>query len=166
MAQVEDFAYTQLGDREIAASGLGTSPRGIAAYRDLQRAVYELQPIDTAAAQAAADAAAESAALADAAANAAQETGELAQGTADSAMARADDAYDLAETKVTKDNGPTFAAPIATPARTALPSYAGGGAAVAYDQAEIAALKAQVAALTGIVAGIITDLRANGALRD
>jgi hypothetical protein len=163
--------YTRLDDREIASSGLGTSPASVSAYSDLQQAVYQDQPAYTAAVNIVADQA-----VLDAAA--AQETGEFAQGTADSAMmraddafeaagvaqARADDAYDLADGKVDKDAGPAFAAPTAAPTRTAVPAYAGGPAAVAYDAAEITALKAQVAALTGLLAGVVTDLRANHAL--
>lgn len=165
MPKLDEAELTRLTDREIAASGIGSSPAALRAYRDLQTAVYELQPFDTAAVQSEAAAAAELAENAGDLANTAQATGELAQGTADSAMTRADDAYDLADTKVTKNAGPTFAAPVAAPARTALPAYTGGAAAVAYDQAEITALKAQVATLTSIVAGLITDLRANGALK-
>ena len=168
MARVgyEQEDYTVLSDRDIAASGIGTSPTGIAAYRSLQRAVYEDQPADTADAQAAAEQASQAAAAADAAAVEAAVQAEQGKADAATAQGRADDAYALADAKVARDVGPVFAAPLATPSRNALPAYAGGGAAALYDPAEVSALKAQVAALTATVAALVVDLRGNGALTD
>lgn len=159
MARMQDEQFTYLSDREIAGTGLGTSPAAVAAYSDLQRAVYEASPQDTQAAQDAAEAA--------------QATSEMAQGSADAALIRADDAYDradeaydLADGKVSKDVGPVFAAPLATPARAPLPAYAGGSAGATYTQADVQGLIDQVSALTACVAALIVDGRANGSLTD
>jgi hypothetical protein len=157
MARMQDEQFTYLSDREIAGTGLGTSPAAVAAYSDLQRAVFEASPADTQAAQDAAEAAGK-------AASGAQETAELAQGSADAALMRADDAYDLAETKVTKEVGPVFAAPAAVPSRSALPAYSGDNAGAIYSQSDMQDLIDQVEALTSRVAALIVDLRANGSL--
>jgi hypothetical protein len=158
MARVQETEVTILSDREIAATGIGTSPAAIEAFRDIQRTVYELQPQDTAdAAQAAVAAAAAAEASATAAANAA--------GAADTAQGRADQAYALAETKVTKDVGPTFTAPTSGVSRAALPSYTGATASLTYTPAELQEVMDQVNRLTTRLAAVITDLRANGALK-
>lgn len=156
--------YTQLDDRTIASTGIGTSPEAVALFSDLQQAAYADGPADTAAAQVIAEQGVSDAAGAQSSANDAQSTAEFAQGSADAAMERADDAYDLANGKVTKDAGPTFSAPTATPSRAALPAYVGGTAAATYTQADVQALTDQVAALTSRVAALITDLRGNHAI--
>jgi hypothetical protein len=156
--------YTQLDDRTIASTGIGTSPEAVALFSDLQQAAYADGPADTAAAQAVAEQGVAAAATAQGAADTANATASSAQAAADAAQLRADDAYELADGKVTKDAGPTFAAPTATPSRAALPTYAGGTAAATYTQADVQALIDQVAALTSRVAALITDLRGNHAL--
>ena len=157
MSRIEEQEYTVLSDREIAGTGLGTSPAAVAAFSDLQRAVYADQPADTAAIQASADAAAS-------AAGSAQASADASAAAAGTAQTRADDAYVLAGTKVAKDVGPSWSVPTATPARTALPAYTDGTASVTYDATEIGALKTQVAALTAALAAVITDGRANHSL--
>ncbi len=164
MGRITDQEYTYLSDREIAGTSIGTSPAGVAAFSDLQRAVYEDQPQDT-------KEALDTATQADGKAVAAQDTADSAQASADDAGARADaaqtsanDAYDLAGTKVTKDVGPTFAAPTASPSRVTLPAYAGGTAGATYTQADMQAAMDQIAALTSRVAALIVDLRANHSL--
>jgi hypothetical protein len=163
--------YTFLNDREIAASGLGSSPSAVQAYGDLQRAVYELTPADVGDAQKTADVAdgkavnaQETADDAGARADAAQDTADTAKEKADTAQVRADDAYDLADTKVAKDVGPVFAAPVAAVSRDALPAYLGGTAGAAYTADDMQAVMDQVAALTSRVAALITDGRANHSL--
>lgn len=166
MASLEnnDLDYTEIGRREIAASGIGVSPRGIASYESLQRAAFTDAPAASAAAQGTANQAVTDAGVADGKAEEAQGTAEFAQGTADTAMGRADDAYDLADTKVTKDLGPVFAAPAGSVSRAALPAYAAGTAGVTYTATDVQGLMDQVAALTTRLAAAITDLRGNGAL--
>ncbi|WP_398457423.1 hypothetical protein [Sphingomonas albertensis] len=178
MARVTDNEYTFLNDREIAATGIGSSPSAVQAYGDLQRAVYELGPADTADAQNAADGAQASADVADEKAAGAQTAAEAADtkaadaqtaaedaGTrADAAQTRADDAYDLAGEKVTKNVGPVFAASLASESRAALPAYVGGTAGAVYTIADMQAVMDQVAALTSRVAALIIDGRANQSL--
>jgi hypothetical protein len=155
--RLTDNEYTYVSEREVSGSGLGTSPATVAAFMDLQRAVHQDQPADTAEAQAAADAA-------DTKAQGAQASADQAQGAADTAQGRADAAYHLAETKVSKDAGLPVAAPTATPSRASLPTYSGAPASATYSATEISDLKAQVAALTGLLAAVVTDLRDNHAL--
>ncbi len=150
--------YTYLDERVISGTGLGTSPEAVRGILDLQQAAYQDNPADTAAAQQSADAA-------KGAADAAQMDASQGISDAATAKARADAAYDLADTKVTQDVGPPFPAPLAAPSRTAVPTYAGGTAGAVYTQSDVQGLMDQVAALTGIVAALVTDLRANHALR-
>lgn len=171
MARVTDNEYTFLNDREIAASGIGSSPSAVQAYGDLQRAVYELAPADVGAAQSAADGAQAAAEVADDKASGAQATAESADAKAedardraDAAQVRADDAYDLAGTKVSKNVGPAFSAPAASASRAALPAYTGGTAAAVYSAADMQAVMDQVTALTSRVAALIIDGRANQSL--
>ncbi|WP_380778077.1 hypothetical protein [Sphingomonas sp. R86520] len=165
VSRVTDNEYTFLTDREIAASGIGSSPSAVQAYGDLQRAVYELAPADVGDAQAAAEAA-------DGKATGAQEAAETADGKAedagtraDAAQGRADDAYDLADTKVSKNVGPVFSAPSGGASRSALPAYAGGTASAVYTPSDVQALMDQVAALTSRVAALIVDGRSNQSLK-
>lgn len=163
--------YTTLDRRSIASTGLGTSPQAVQFVEDLQAAAYTDGPADTAVAQQAATTAQATGEAAQATGEVAQSTAEFAQGSANAAMARADDAYDraddaydLADTKVEKDAGPTFSAPLATPSRAPLPAYAGGTAAATYTQADVQALTDQVAALSKTVAALVIDGRANHSL--
>lgn len=139
MASVDDVEFTILSDREIAGTGLGTSPSAVSSYSDMQRFVFQLQPADTKAVEAKAGAAQESA-------NAAQATGDAAQSAADGAQVRADDAYTLAEGKVTKT---TLTSPAA---------YSGTASAT-YAQAEVQALMEKVASLTVTVQQIVAALK-------
>jgi hypothetical protein len=164
MARLDQNDYTYLTDREIASTGLGSTPAAVSFVADLQRAVYTDQPADTAVAQETAEQGVTVGTAAQVAADTAQTTADQSLTDAATAQVRADDAYDLAEGKVQKDAGPAFAAPLATTSRAALPAYAGGVAAVAYDAAEVGALKAQVAVLTAQLAAVVTDLRGNHAL--
>lgn len=148
--------YTLLSEREIAGSGLGTSPSAVAGYLDLQRAVYEDQPQDTAAIEQAAQGA--------------QDTADDALFDANSALALADDAYELAEdaydlagTKVSKDVGPVWGAPTATTSRSSFADYTATASAT-YTQAEVQTLMDRVSLLTKIVAALVVDGRANHTL--
>lgn len=163
---VRDREYTLLSDREIAGTGLGSSPAAVAAFGDLQRAVYTDQPADTAAAQEAAAQAQGAAAGAQSSADNAQASADNAGNAANAAQQRADAAYALADTKVTKDAGPAFSAPVGTVSRAALPAYTSGTAGTTYTQADMQAAMDQIAALTSRVAALITDLRANHALKN
>jgi hypothetical protein len=166
MARMDKNEYTFLNDREIAASGIGSSPSAIQAYGDLQRAVYELAPADVGDAQAAADVADGKATGAQEAAETADSKAEDAGTRADAAQERADDAYTLAGTKVTKNVGPTFSAPAASPSRSTLPVYTAGTASATYAPSDVQALMDQVAALTSRVAALIVDGRANQSLKN
>ena len=162
-ARVETNEYTRLSEREVAGSGIGTSPSAIAGYMDLQRAVFEDQPNDTADVREAADQAQQSAAGAQDTADDALFDAATALAAADDAQERADDAYDLAATKVTKNLGPPWAAPTATPSRAAVTSYTGTASAT-YTQVEVQALMDRVTLLTNLVAGLVVDGRANESL--
>jgi len=150
----DDYSY--LNRRQIAAS-IGTDPAAIAAFESLQTAAFQNGPAASAEAQATADAAGQ-------AASGAQETADKGVTDAATAQERADAAYDLADGKVAKNVGPVWVAPAAAPSRVAVPVYAGGNAAATYDPAEVTALRAQVAALTGLVAALVIDGRANRSL--
>jgi len=156
--------YTILNDREIAGTGLGTSPAAVRAFADLQDAVYQDQPGDTAAVQEAATAAQGAADAAGTAAAGAQESADAASDQAMAARKRADDAYALADTKVSKNVGPTWTAPTAPQIRTAVADYSGTASAT-YTQAEVQTLMDRVQALTRQVAALVTDGRGNGSLR-
>jgi trimeric autotransporter adhesin len=156
--------YTYLNRRDIAGSGLGSDPKTIAAFESLQQAAYEDNPAATDAAQQSADQAQSAADGAQTSADAAQSSADAAQTSAATAQGRADDAYDLAQTKVTKNAGPVFTAPAGSVSRAALPAYTAPTASATYDPAQLQALMAQVEALTLRVSAVITDLRANGAL--
>jgi len=170
--RVVDQEYTVLNDREIAGTGIGTSPAAVAGYSDLQRAVYQDQPADTAEVAASANAAATSAATAQ---DFAEQAGldaadagaraDAAQADADAAQKRADDAYTLADGKVSKNATPTWAAPSGTLTRTALATYVGGTAAATYDPAQMQVLMDSHAAWTQRMAALVTDLIGNDVLK-
>lgn len=67
---------------------------------------------------------------------------------------------------VRQDVGASWTAPTGTLARTALASYAGQTVSNPPTQAEMQALDDAVKAMSQAVVAIITDLRANGALKD
>lgn len=166
-----DLAYTEITRSEIASSGIGVSPRGIASYEDLQRAAFSEGPAASAAAQDSADQAAIDAGVADGKAEGAQATAESAQGTADAAMIRADDAYDraddaydLAGTKVTKNAGPGWISPTGSASRGALVSYSAPVISNPPTQAEVQGVADAVQALSQHMVALIVDLKANGAL--
>lgn len=97
MSRVLDSEFTVLTDRDIAASGLGTSPRGVAAYASLQRAVFEQQPADTADILGAADAA-------QGAADAAQQAADDAMAAAAGSLQAAANLSDLASSAAAREN--------------------------------------------------------------
>jgi hypothetical protein len=146
VAKVRDQEYTYLSDRDIAGTALGTSPAGVAAFSDLQRAVYEDQPQDTQEALDSAVAADDKAVAAQGAADSAQASADDAGARADTAKSRADAAYALAAGKVTKANV------------TAPPNYA-GTASITYTQAEVQALMDRVGSLTTTVQAIAAALK-------
>lgn len=166
-----DLAYTEISRSEIASSGIGVSPRGIASYEDLQRAAFSEGPAASAAAKDAADQAAIDAGVADAKAVDAGVAAESAQGTADAAMTRADDAYDRgdeayarAETKVAKNFGAVWEAATGTAARTAYAAYTAPTISNPPTQAEVQGVADAVQAMSRRMVALISDLRANGVL--
>jgi len=170
MEQRDD--YTQLSDREIAGTGIGTSPAAVAAYNDLQRAVYDDQPQDTKEALETGKAADQKAQGAQASADQAQASADdaggradAAQGSADAAQASADDAYALADTKVSKDATPKWGVPSGTLSRDTFATYAAPTASATYDAAQVQALMATTQLLSRIVAALVTDLAAIDALK-
>lgn len=153
--------YTFLNRSEIAATAIGTSPRGIQAYEDLQTAAFEAGPAASAAAQAsangaqaaadgaqqAATGAQSSADAAQASANGAQTSANSAGKRADTAQSRADEAYTLAQGKVAK----TVLSP---------PNPYSATAAATYDPVQIQALMDQLTSLTDSVRAIVAALQA------
>lgn len=162
---VEDSEFTILNRREIAASGIGSDPKAVASYEALQNAAFNSNPAAAAAAQETADTAAAAAATADAAATAAQSAADTANASASDAQTRADDAYDLAATKVTKGAGAAWAAPSGTAARTSLAAYVAPVVSNPPTQAEMQALADAVQAISRAVVALVTDLRANEAIK-
>lgn len=65
---------------------------------------------------------------------------------------------------VRQDQGAAWTAPAGAASRGAVPAYAAPTISATYTQAEVQAIATQLAAVTGAVAGIVTDLQANGAL--
>lgn len=166
MARLQQDDYTYLSEREIAGTGIGTSPAAVAFYQDIQRAIYQDQPADTAEAQAAAAAADTKAAGAQTAADAAQGAADSASSRADAAQDRADAAYGLADGKVSKNATPEWSAPTGQLARTSVAVYTAPTAASAYDPAQMQALMDSHQAWTRRMAALVTDLIAIGALKD
>ena len=171
MARLEDYEYTRVSDRAIVGTGLASSPEGVAAYSDLQRAVFDDQPLDTQEARDSAYNAQQTANQANTKADSAQTSAdsantkaEAAQASANTAQNRADAAYDLADSAVQQDVGPSFAAPIAGPLRSALPAYIASDADAVYSEMQMQAVMDQVAALTARVAALIIDGRGNHSL--
>lgn len=153
----EDSDYTFLTRREIAASGIGSDPKVVAAFEGLQNAAFSANPASAAAAQEAAESAA-------AAATGAQDAADTAAFDAAAALALADDAYDLAGTKVTKSLGPAWAAPSGIQARSTLAAYVAPTISGPPTQAEVQALADAVQAMSRALVAVIADLRANEAL--
>jgi hypothetical protein len=178
LAVLAEREYTEISRSEIASSGIGVSPRGIASYEDLQRAAFSEGPAASEAAKNAADQAALDAGVADAKAVVAGVVAEEAQGTADAAMMRADDAYDrgdeayeradeaydYADTKVAKDFGATWGAATGIAARTAYEAYEAPTISNPPTQAEVQGVADAVQAMSRRMVALISDLRANGAL--
>lgn len=146
MARVVDLEYTVLNDREIAGTALGTSPAGVAAFSDLQRAVYQDQPQDTQEALSAATTADSKATSAQSAADTAQASAADAGTRADTAQARADAAYTLAGGKVTK-------------ATITAPTNYSANASATYTQSEVQALMDKVSNLTTTLQAVVAALK-------
>jgi len=171
MARVTEREYTVLNDRDIAALGFGATPAGVAGYRDLQTAVYSLQPQDTQAAQDAADSASKQAQIAASNAANASSSAQSAQGRADdaysranAAYSRADAAYELADEKVAKDAGLPWAAPTGTASRLAFTTYDAPTISDPPTKAEVQALADALQAHSRALKAVVDDLRANHAL--
>lgn len=152
-----DEEYTALTRREIAASGIGSDPKAIAAWESIQQAAFAANP------QAAAQAA-QQAAQANTAASGAQSTADDALFDANAALALADDALEAVAGKVTKSAGPAWAAPTGPASRAALAGYAAPAISNPPTQAEVQSLADAVAALSAALVAAITDLRSNQAL--
>jgi hypothetical protein len=74
------------------------------------------------------------------------------------------DTIENLEPFVRQDQTAAWTSPSASVSRGALPAYAAPTISAAYTQAEVQAIATQLAAVTSAVAGLISDLRANGAL--
>lgn len=165
-------APVELTRREIAASGIGSDPKAISAFEDLQEFAYRSNPAAAEAAKATAEQAGAAAATADTKADAAQGAADAAAGTASAAATaavaaqnRADDAYDLAATKADKSTGASWAAPSGTEARTGISAYSAPTISNPPTQAEVQAIADAVQTLSRAVVALITDLRATGAIK-
>lgn len=74
------------------------------------------------------------------------------------------DAYDALAPFVRQDQGPAWTAPAATVSRGALAAYTAPTISNPPTQGEVQAIATQLAAVTGAVAGVITDGQSNGSL--
>ena len=90
----------------------------------------------------------------------AQEDANVTLGTLDTRL----DAFEVLAPFVEQDVGAAWSSPSATAARTAIPVYAAAVITNPPTQAEVQAISTQLAAVTAAAAGIVTDLKANGAL--
>lgn len=150
-----DPAFTTLNRAQL--SKLTSDPQAIAMLEDIQQQAFVNGPKKTEEARVVAE-------DAKVRADEAKLVADDAIVRADAAQGRADDAYELADGKVDKDAGPSFAAPSGAVSRTALPAYTSGTAGAVYTAADVQELMDQVAALTGQVAALVTDLRDNHSL--
>lgn len=131
----------------------------------------EQQLIDIQAAQAAADAAQDSAIAAQADATDALADALAAQSTADGAVtdagvaqATASAALGLATTAVQQDVGAAWTAPTGTASRATFATYAGQTVSNPPTQAEVQAIDDHLVILSQRMKAVIDDLKANGAL--
>ncbi|QPQ55597.1 hypothetical protein IC614_03065 [Allosphingosinicella flava] len=157
MALAEGETLTRLTRRDIASSGIGSDPKAIAAFEALQDAAFDANPAAAAEAQ-------QTAQQADTKAETAQSTATDAATAAANAQNRADDAYDLADTKVERSAGPAWAAPSGASARTSVTAYTAPAISNPPTQAEVQALANALQEHSQAMVALITDLRANETL--